>query len=129
MRPHHSRQPFLTVRVAREARRRIVDITCYFTVIVVRLGPRVARSRAGEDGKCSGILVAFEALEPPVFARIDREPGVVEIALVPGRIANVVAGLTGHRKAGGNVIGVVGLLVVVQMAVDTIRRQTLVGSA
>ena len=96
-------------------------------MIVIRLGPRMARSRAGEDGVGAGVLVAFGALESAVIARIDWEPYVVEFSLIPGRIADVVARLTGRWKAGGNVVRVIGLLVVVEMAVNAIRRQTLVG--
>ncbi len=130
MRAHQSRaEDFSAIGVTRQTVGRVVRISALLAVFLVRFRPRVAGGRAGENGIAAGGGVALRALGVSVGAPVDREPHVIEHALVPRAIACPVADLAVGGEARRPVIGISGGVEVIEVAVDAVRRQTLVDAA
>jgi len=100
----------------------VVHIASNTLVCGIRLGLRVAVC-TGEDRVVVRIRVAGAAHTVGV-AMVQREPGVIELAIRP--LDRVVAGCTGGREMGGDVVRIVRILVVRLVAAIAVRGQVFV---
>lgn len=100
----------------------VVHIASNTLVRGIRLGLRVAIC-TGEDRIVVRIRVAGAAHTVGV-AMVQRKPGVIELAVRP--FDSVVAGCTGGREMGGNVVRIVRILVVRLVAAITVGGQVFV---
>jgi len=97
----------------------VVHIASNPLVPGIRLGLRVAVC-TGEDRVVVRIRVAGAAHTVGV-AMVQREPGVIELAIRP--LDSVVAGCTGGREIGGDVVRIVRILVVRFVAAIAVSGQ------
>ena len=107
-------------RVARVAGRRVVPVPGAARVLGVHLRPGVAR-RAGEHLVVVRIEMAFRAGPPGVPPGRDREPRVIEPALVERRVGVPVARLARRREPRRPVVRVRRAVVLRLVARDSTR--------
>ena len=100
----------------------VVHIAPHALVPGIRLGLRVA-VRTGKDRVVVQIRVAGAAHTVGV-AMVQREPCVIELAIRP--LDSVVAGCTGGREMGGDVVRIVRILVVRLVAAIAVGGQSCV---
>ena len=98
-------------------------------MIPVSFPSGMARGSAAEDRVISCCSVALGALAVFVGTAVDREPDVIEVGLVPRYVARHMADLTVGGKACSLVVRVGGREVIVEVAVNALRRQACIDAA